>query len=131
MASVTLNSPNYASDWLKGESHAGEYFSRDQGVLAQGQGVVTTGTVLAMNSTSLKYVIAATGTTDGSQTAVAILFNQAVDTTSADQPIVVIDRHATVSHQGLVWGPTINTPQLRAAAVAQLALKGIVDRQGA
>ena len=131
MASVTLNSPNYASDWLKGESHAGEYYSRDQGVLASGQGVVTTGTVLAQRTSDLKYVIAATGTTDGSQTAVGILFNQAVDTTSADQPIVVVSRQATVSHQGLVWGPTINTPQLRAAAVAQLALKGIVDRQGA
>ncbi len=128
---TTLNSPNYASDWLKGESHAGEYYSRDQGVLASGQGIVVTGTVLALRTADLKYVIAATGTTDGSQTAVAILFNQAVDTTLADQPVVVVDLQATVSHQGLVWGPTINTPALRAAAAAQLAAKGIVDRQGA
>lgn len=128
---TTLNSQNYASDWLKGEDHAGEYYSRDQGVLASGQGIVVTGTVLALRTADQKYVIAATGTTDGSQTAVAILFNQAVDTTLADQSVVVISRQATVSHQGLVWGPTINTPALRAAAAAQLAAKGIVDRQGA
>ena len=103
MASVTLNSPNYASDWLKGESHAGEYYSRDQGVLASGQGVVVTGTVLALRTSDLKYVIAATGTTDGSQTAVAILFNGAVDTTSADQPVVVVTRQATFFFFFVLW----------------------------
>lgn len=128
---VTLNSPGYASDWLKGESQSGEYFSRDQIVVAQGQGVLVTGTVLAQRTADGKYVVAATGTNDGSQTANAILFNQAVDTTLADQPAVAITRHATVMHQGLVWGATINSPALRAAAVAQLALKGIIDRQGA
>ena len=129
--SVTLNSPNYASDWLKGEAHSGEYYSRDEIVVAQGQGVLATGTVLAQLSATGKYVVAATGTSDGSQTASCILFTQSVDTTSADQPAVAVARQATIMHQGLVWGPTINSATLRAAAVAQLALKGIVDRQGA
>lgn len=128
---VTLNSPGYASDWLKGEAGAGEYFSRDQIVVAAGQGILVTGTVLAQVTATGKYVVAATSTTDGSQTAVAILFNQAIDTTLADQPAVAVTRHATIMHQGLTWGATINSPALRAAAVAQLALKGIIDRQGA
>lgn len=131
MASVTLNSPNYASDWLKGELNAGLHYARDTAVIAQGQGVLVTGTVLAQRTSDSKYVVAATGTSDGSQTATAILFTQAVDTSVADQVAVVVDRGATIMHQGLVWGPTINTPQLRAAAIAQLALKGFVDRQGA
>jgi len=129
--SITLDSPNYASDWLKGESQAGEYFSRDTGVLAQGQGVLVTGTVLGIRTADGKYVIAATGTTDGSQSAAAILFNASVDTTNGDQSIVVISRHATVMHQGLVWGPAINSAALRAAAAQQLAQHGIIDRQGA
>jgi Bacteriophage lambda head decoration protein D len=129
--SITLNSPSYASDWLKGEGHAGEYFSRDTVVIASGQGVLTTGTVLAQLTANGKFVVAATGTTDGSQIATAILFNQSLDATSADQPAIVIARQATVSHQGLIWGSTINSAPLRAAAAAQLASKGIIDRQGA
>ncbi len=129
--SITLDSPNYASDWLKGESAYGEYSSRDQAVLAAGQGVVVTGTPLGLRTADSKYVIMAAGTTDGSQTFDGILFNQAVDTSLGDQTVVVVDGDATVMHQGLVWGPTINTPALRAAAVAQMAAKNIKDRQGA
>src|SRR6202000_2022873 len=106
--STTLNSPGYASDWLKGESHAGEYFSRDTVVIASGQGVLKTGTVLAQLTATGKYVVAAATGEDGSQTASAILFNRHVDATSADQPAVVIARTATVSHAGLTWGSTIN-----------------------
>lgn len=128
---ATLNSPNYASDWLKGESNAGLYQSRDQGVLASGQGKLVTGTVLAQLTANGKWVVAAASGADGSQTATGILFTASVDATSADQPIVVVARHATVSHAGLVWGPTINNATLRAAASAQLKAKGIIDRQAA
>lgn len=129
--SITLDSPNYASDWLKGESGSGEYFSRDTVVVAMGQGILPTGTVLAMRSADAKYVIATTGTSDGSQTAAAILFTRSVDTTLADQPAVVVSRQATVMHQGLVYGPNLNTAALRAVAAQQLAVHGIIDRQGA
>ena len=129
--SVTLIGPNYASDWLKGESHAGEFYSRDQITLAAGSGVLVTGTVLGRITASGKYVPVVAGASDGSQTAVAILFDQSVDTTAADQPAIAVARQATVSHAGLVWGSTINSANLRAAAVAQLKAVGIIDRQAA
>ena len=102
---TTLNSPNYASDWLKSESGTGEFYSRDQGVLASGQGKLVTGTVLAQLTANGKFVVAAATGADGSQTAGFILFDRAVDATSADQPIVVVARHAVVSHAGPRLGP--------------------------
>ena len=59
MATTTFNGPAYASDWLKGESHSGEFYSRDQIVLASGNGVLISGTVLAKLTASGKYVPAA------------------------------------------------------------------------
>lgn len=128
---TSLASPNYLSDWLKGESSYGEYSSRDTGTLAAGQGVLVTSTVLGQRTADGKLVVLATGATDGSQTFAGILVDRAVDTTNGDQPCVVVARDATVMHQGLTWGPTINTPQLRAAAAQQMKAQGVIDRQGA
>ena len=128
---TTLYSPNYPSDWLKGESANGVYSSRDRVTVASGQGVLVTGTVLGARTADAKLVVMNPAASDGSQTFAGILVNQAVDTTSADQPAVVVARDATVMHQGLVWGPNINTPQIRAAAAQQMKAQGIVDRQGA
>lgn len=128
----TLLSPTYPGDWLKGESQINQFYSRDEIVVAQGQGILVTGTVMAQRTSDSKYVVAATGTTDGSQTATCILMlPKVIDTTLADKKAVAITSEATVMHQGLTWGPTINSPALRAAAVAQLATHGIIDRQGA
>ena len=128
---TTLYSPNYPSDWLKGESANGVYSSRDRVTVASGQGLLVTGTVLGMVTATTKLVVMNPAASDGSQNFAGILFTQAVDTTLADQPAVVVARDATVMHQGLVWGPNINTPQLRAAAAQQMKALGVIDRQGA
>lgn len=117
-----------ASDWLKHESD--KYHSRSTGLLASGQGKLKSGTVLGRLTASGKYVVAAASGSDGSQTATAILLLSA-DATSADAQIVVVDTHADVSHNGLTWGSTINDATKRAAAIAQLATKGIKTREGA
>ena len=115
-----------ASDWLKSEEP--NYASRSTGILAGGQGKLKSGTVLA--KVGAKFVVAAAAGADGSQTAVAILAF-AADATSADVPIVVVDERATVSHNGLTWGPSINDAAKRAAAIAQLRAVHIKTREGA
>jgi hypothetical protein len=125
---TTFTSPILVSDWLKYE--AGSEFSRDLGVVASGSGAVASGTVMAIVTTSGKYVPAATGTTDGSQTAVGVLVFP-VDATSADKPAVIVARHAIVSHLGITYGSTITDATHRAVANGQLKAAGILVREGA
>ncbi|KQO76433.1 head decoration protein [Methylobacterium sp. Leaf88] len=121
-----LETAQVGSDWLKVEDAS--YRSRDTAIIAAGAGKLKTGTVLAL--VSGKYVVAAATGADGSQTAVAVLFTP-VDATSADQKAVVVSRHAVVSHNGLIYGPTINDATKRAAANGQLKAAGIIVREGA
>lgn len=114
------------SDWLKVEDAS--YRSRDTAIIAAGAGKLKTGTVLAL--VSGKYVVAAATGADGSQTAVAVLFTP-VDATTADQKAVIVSRHAVVSHNGLIYGPTINDATKRVAANGQLKAAGIIVREGA
>lgn len=124
----TLDSPAYASDWLKYE--AGSNYSRGTGIVVTGSGKLKSGQVLAKVTASGKYVPAAATGSDGSQTASAILLTS-VDATSSDAACVVIENHALVSHAGLTWGSTINDAPKRAAAIAQLRAVGIKVREGA
>lgn len=116
-----------ASDFLKSE--ADNYRSRSIVTIAAGAGKLKPGQVLAKLTAGKFTPNAATGS-DGSQTAVAILLFP-VDATSADAQAVVVDTDATVSHAGLIYGPTVNDATKRAAANAQLAAVGIKVRQGA
>lgn len=133
MATTLLN-PILVSDWLKYESP--NYHSRDTAILAAGSGIVVSGTVLAKLTATGKYVPVAAAGSDGSQTAVACLIEGAdgrttVDTTGSDQRVVILSRHADVSHAGLTYGPTITDATKRAGAQGQLAAVGIVTREGA
>lgn len=64
--------------------------------------------------------------TDGSQTAVAVLFG-AVDAATADRPGVAIVRDAEVNAAELSWFTNATTDQ-KAAGLAQLAVAGIIGR---
>lgn len=64
--------------------------------------------------------------TDGSQTAVAVLFD-AVDAAAADRPGVAIVRDAEVNAAELSWFTGADANQ-KAAGLAQLALAGIIGR---
>lgn len=126
---AVLSNPSYAADWLKSE--AGSYYSRDTAIIAAGSGVLKTGTVLAKLTATGKYVPAAATGADGSQTAVAVLFDRQVDATIADQKAVIISRQAIVSHAGLIYGSTITDATKRAAANGQLGAVGVLVREGA
>ena len=118
----------HPSDWLKYE--AGNYYSRDTIVVASGAGKVLSGTPIARVTATGKFVPAAAAGSDGSQTAVGVLFED-VDATSADAKAIGIMRHATVSHAGLVYGPTITDATKRAALNGQLNAVGVLVREGA
>lgn len=64
--------------------------------------------------------------TDGSQTAVAVLFD-AVDAAAADRPSVAIVRDAEVNASELSWFTDANANQ-KAAGIAQLAVASIIGR---
>ncbi len=133
MATTLLN-PILVSDWLKYESP--NYHSRDTAILAAGSGIVVSGPCWPSSQPPASTCPRAAAGSDGSQTAVACLIEGAdgrttVDTTGSDQRVVILSRHADVSHAGLTYGPTITDATKRAAAQGQLAAVGIVTREGA
>ncbi|MBN9033736.1 MAG: hypothetical protein BGO05_07310 [Rhizobiales bacterium 63-7] len=114
------------SDVVKDEGK--NRFSRDEDVLASGSGVVVIGTVLGRVTTTGKFKPLAPAASDGTQTAAAIILQNA-DATSADKIVVNLKRRAQVVLQALVWPVGINATQ-RAAALASLEAQGIVARNG-
>lgn len=115
-----------ASDVVKDEGK--NRFSRDDDTLASGSGVVVCGTVLGMVTASGKFKPLAPAATDGTQTASAIILQNA-DATSADQIVVNLKRRAQIVLQALVW-PAGITPTQQSAALAALEDRGIVARNG-
>ncbi len=117
---------NYLGDWLKYEED--NLYSRDEVTVASGQNLAT-GAVIGVITASGKVTQLAPAANDGSETAVGVLVN-AVDASTADQPGVIIARHAICSDKGLVWPASITGPQ-KAAAISQLKALGILVREGA
>lgn len=106
--------------------------SREVVTIAQGQNLLP-GAVLGKVTVTGKYVAVDPangsgegGTSDGSQTAVAVLF-ATVDTTAAEKPGVITARDAEVATHALAWPAGTTEPQ-KTAALAQLAAVGIVAR---
>ncbi|PJK29949.1 head decoration protein [Minwuia thermotolerans] len=73
-----------------------------------------------------KYVVYDPTNDDGSQTAAAILYEEA-DATSADADAVALVRDAEVNAEELTWFDGANAGQ-KATGLAELALKGVVGR---
>jgi hypothetical protein len=117
---------NYLGDWLKFEED--NLYSRDEVTVAGGQNLAT-GTVIGVITASGKVTQFTPGASDGSETAAGVLVHS-VDASAADQPGVIIARHAICSDKGLVWPGSITGPQ-KAAAINQLKALGIVVREGA
>jgi hypothetical protein len=117
---------NYLGDWLKYEED--NLYSRDEVTVAGGQNLAT-GTVIGVITASGKVTQFTPGASDGSETAAGVLVHS-VDASAADQPGVIIARHAICSDKGLVWPGSITGPQ-KAAAINQLKALGIVVREGA
>jgi hypothetical protein len=93
-----------------------------------GAGKLFAGTVLGMITASGKYVASPNTGSDGSQTAVAILFGD-VDATVADVAgVAVIARAAEVRAEDLTYDASVTTLLEQQAKWAQLAAVGILVR---
>lgn len=93
-----------------------------------GAAKLVAGTVIGKITATGKYTISANTGSDGSQTAVAILFDD-VDPTSADVlNVAVIARAAEVRADDITYDATVNDPTKTAAKVTQLAAVGIIVR---
>lgn len=95
--------------------------SRRQGVLASGSGVCLAGRVLAV--VGGKYVPFDHAGDDGSEDAVAVLFDR-IDATAADADCVVTADLTAVNGSELIWSAGIGDVA-KAAAIAQLEALGI------
>lgn len=123
MATLTQTLP-HAGGYLISEGNGD--ISRDPVILASGNGVIRTGTVLAKLTATGKYVPYDNAGADGSETAAAILWEER-DTTDADAKAVVTARHATVSKAELVWAAGVDAAGIT-AGLADLATLSIIAR---
>lgn len=103
-----------------------DVFSRETVTIASGAGVVKAGTVLGVITASGKYTPYDDGSSDGSETAVAVSLYE-VDATSADVDTPVLARHAVVKESALQWHADADATAKTAAATALLA-KNIIVR---
>lgn len=88
------------------------------------------GAVLGRITASGKYKLATSGGTDGAQTASAVLLN-AVDATLADAVGIVVARGpAIVSRAGLAYDATVDDAAKITTKIGQLAVAGIIARDG-
>ena len=97
--------------------------SRKQVVVAAGAGIVQAGTVMAVNSTSGKYVPLAPGGANDTDDAAGVLFDT-VDATDADADAVVSAALTAVNASEIIW-PDAITDNQKAAAIAQLEVRQI------
>jgi hypothetical protein len=100
--------------------------SRGEITVLSGQNLVA-GAVIGKVTASGKYKVYTVGAADGSENAVAILFD-AVDATSADTTGVILARDMEANVNALVWGATVTTQGHKDTAIASLATVGIIVR---
>lgn len=115
--------------------HTGEYIqseaaggrSRDQAKIASGAGKVKASTILGKVTASGKYLPHDPAAGDGTETAVAILYDN-VDATDADAPCVITARDSEVRNADLIYNAATDTPAEKDAVHASLAANGIIVR---
>lgn len=110
--------------YIVSEAHG--YRSREQVVIASGSGVLEPGAVLGQATASKKYVPFDPAGEDGSQNAVAILY-EGCDATTADVRRTITARDTEVQADVLVWDEAVTETQ-KNAALAALAALGMVAR---
>ena len=115
---------NRAGEFLLSEAERD--LSRSQVTLTGGK--YKAGTVLGKVTADGKYTDLKTSGTDGNQNAAAVLYAD-VDASAADAQGVVIDLHAQVVDELLVWPDGITDAKKKTAGEALLA-KGIKIRSG-
>lgn len=124
---TSIAQPKNLGDLLKYE--APNLYSREQETVAAAQNL-TLGTVVGRETTTAKLKALDPAATDGSEIAIGVLAND-IDATLIDrEDTILIARHAIVARGALVW-PIGITAVHKAAAVAQLADRGILVRESA
>lgn len=104
--------------------------SRDAIVIAAGAGIIAPMTVLGRIAASGEYVPSPSAETDGLEGAeIAAAVNlYGCDATSAAQAVSAIVRDAEIHGNFLTFSPSRLSDDLRAAAIADLAVSGIIVR---
>ena len=123
----TVSQPKNLGDLLKYE--APNLYSREQDTVAAAQNLVL-GTVVGRETITAKLKGFDPTASDGAETAVGVLGNE-VDATLIDRDdAILIARHAIVARGALVWPTGISTAH-KAAAIKQLAERGVLARESA
>ena len=114
------------------QSEANFARSRDKVTLegggSSGTDIYYAGSVLGQITASGKYKLSANTGSDGSQVAVAILWDDYVDTTDGDVVVGVCARDAEVRADSLTYDSSVTTLAEQEAKWAQLAAVGIIVR---
>ena len=116
---TTLTEGNHTAEFILSEANGDR--SRAQITVLSGENLAV-GQVLGAVTASGKYVAYDETATDGSETAVAVLYAD-VDASAADAEGVAIIRDAEVSAAKLVWGTADD-----AAGTVDLAAVGVIAR---
>jgi len=116
--------PQNTAGWIVSEANG--YQSRSQGVVASGSGILKSGTVMGQLTANAKYVPYAPGASDGSQNAVAFLYED-TDATSADVSRTFLDRNMEYHRAEIVFAGTPTTGQ-KNTAYAALEARGMKGR---
>jgi hypothetical protein len=122
---ATLTESRHPGEFILSVGDAG--YSRDRITVAAGSGVLDVGTVLGRITASGKFTASPATGSDGSQTAVAVLYAR-IDATSADADAVAVVRHAQVNGKQLAYAASVDDGTKRAAKATQLAAVGIIVR---
>lgn len=109
-----ISEPVYNGEFLVSEGNG--RISRDVITVASGSGVLTAGTVLGKITASGKFAAYNGAAADGSETAVAVLF-ETVDATSADVSALAIVRLAEVNASELIGLDVAGIADLTAATI--------------
>lgn len=124
MAPILTEDRRTTAHYIVSEAHG--YRSREQAIIASGAGKVIAGTVLGRITASKKLVPFDPAASDGSQTAVAVLY-ESCDATSADVRRTISARDTEIQGAVLVWKAGLNDSQ-KTAALASLAALGLIAR---
>lgn len=112
-------------------SEANGHLSRENGIVASGQGELPAGTVVMLSGSKLVIFSGEESTAGGSNEAEGIIMYK-VDATSEDVPVAYIARNAEVNVNGLNY-PEANTAhpggEIKANVIASLKLRNIIVRQ--
>ena len=108
-------------------SEANGMRSRDNIIIASGQGILAPGIVLGKVTATGKYKASPDTGATGEQVATAILL-YGVDATAADVAVAAITRQAEANVNILSYEATVNDATKRTAKATQLAAVGIIVR---